>query len=825
MSIVSSYISARAPVFRINAQAVSIMDSILAIGIGLAVRVVIDFVGRQDNRLTGTLVGLWEGVVMQHFLKKMPQSFDPYVAYGVRLFVDFLFTESLWRLVLTLVWTGLGVILADIAPAIWVEVGLKRVWRQVRRDLYILTQSVPTIPWFARPRTVRFSPSRSASAIGSAPPSVVTNTTQAPTTRPTHLAPTPRKRPVPGEFPGYASETETELGSVLGLRSSRSDASTSPGTTHHRFSSLPRRRATVETESELSYDLDEGNISSSDSGYTRTPLLNEADMPIIEDEEEREVVLDKGKQKEEETTPKQNPMVLPPTPSDTTFALQHHQDEPHEVQPPVAEVPNIPDDEDWENISRREALHTPPPGAAKDTPPTPPAKDVQLTAGSSSPRPQHVPPPSAFTNQEQLVDATSVPPPVNNTLDGPSASDNTPLPAQPEVNPWESLTWSATPTADPAPVLAPVPAPAPTTTQSGDAMEYSFLGRPPSYSQFQFADFNNSDVPSQKDAVVNKIADDLLGLTEPFISGVSDAVEGQGKTEDTAAAKAKAPAQAKAKKGPASHSRQPSRTQTPTVEQQPAASAPEVKEQQTPEPQTTEQPKTVKAKRGSANNSRQPSRTPTPAVEQQSPASAPEVAAQQTTEQRTVQQTSATPAPTTAAAAETEADDEPLPEGSKERLARALELRKEATELNKGLVELKRQLKAAWSDDAIELAVQKQMLVDASMKKVEQMNQKADRWYIAACDGKAGIEPPVEIDIGTAAGNDVTDKAEEALTHLLLKNQPTFRILTALKARGKAQRSVLIPWLDDLNLANEADIIKPRLLVVTLPTTPISSDS
>ena len=70
------------------------MDSVIAIGLGLGLRALLDAV-TNDVYKSSALVGIWEGVVLNHFLTKMPKSYDPYVAFGVRLFVDFLFTESL----------------------------------------------------------------------------------------------------------------------------------------------------------------------------------------------------------------------------------------------------------------------------------------------------------------------------------------------------------------------------------------------------------------------------------------------------------------------------------------------------------------------------------------------------------------------------------------------------------------------------------------------------------------------------------------------------------------------------------------------------------
>ncbi|KIJ68132.1 hypothetical protein HYDPIDRAFT_47921, partial [Hydnomerulius pinastri MD-312] len=91
------------------------MESVLAIGVGLALRVVVDAATDNDNRVGGgsstiscVLVGLWEGVVLNHFVQKMPRSFDPYIGLGFRVFVDFLFTQSISRMALVALWTVVG---------------------------------------------------------------------------------------------------------------------------------------------------------------------------------------------------------------------------------------------------------------------------------------------------------------------------------------------------------------------------------------------------------------------------------------------------------------------------------------------------------------------------------------------------------------------------------------------------------------------------------------------------------------------------------------------------------------------------------------------
>src|SRR6266851_5059075 len=108
----------------------SSMDSIFAISLGFSLRLVVDAVSPHNVRIGSSLVGLWEGAVLYHFLEKWPMSFDPYLGLGFRLFVDFLFTESIHRLAIVVLWTGLGFVLSDVTPAFWYDKNLRRFYRR-----------------------------------------------------------------------------------------------------------------------------------------------------------------------------------------------------------------------------------------------------------------------------------------------------------------------------------------------------------------------------------------------------------------------------------------------------------------------------------------------------------------------------------------------------------------------------------------------------------------------------------------------------------------------------------------------------------------------
>ncbi|KAF7783010.1 hypothetical protein Agabi119p4_2386 [Agaricus bisporus var. burnettii] len=363
MSIVSRIFSSRSS-SRINARLAFFMDNLFAIGFGLGLRYVIDNFANHDIRVTSSLVGLWEGVVTFHFLKKLPRSLDPYIAYATRLFVDFMVTENVTRLILVVVWTGLGMILADIAPAIWYDVGGRRKWRRVRRDLYYMTRSVPRLPpLFPRARVVRFSPpvrpteiSESVSA-----PSVASPVPKTDIVPPTPVVTHPRvpKRPIPGGLPSsIISETDSEATSALGLRPSTSAA----GTSHAQFTIRQRAAPSEDIGSHTpSTSVDGSNVSSEPSSTSTETVSLAVDVDYQEENEIQALRLDKGKGREVEDdsagTPIRSQIQLPPTPSDS------YRPHPHRTSfvPTITGMPSIPDffesglGSDWENIRREEA--------------------------------------------------------------------------------------------------------------------------------------------------------------------------------------------------------------------------------------------------------------------------------------------------------------------------------------------------------------------------------------------------------------------------------------------------------------------------------------
>ena len=177
------------------------MDGVVAISLGFALRLVIVAASHYNDRVGGSLVGLWEGAVLYHFLEKWPMSFDPYVGLGFRLLVDFLFTESLYRLAIVLLWTGLGFILADVTPAFWYDKNLHRFYRRTRRFIrhFDWNSLKFPLPSGGIPR-VRFFELPPRSAPDTSPP---------PATR-------QRRHSVPGNFPESSHSSSDTSGQPSG---------------------------------------------------------------------------------------------------------------------------------------------------------------------------------------------------------------------------------------------------------------------------------------------------------------------------------------------------------------------------------------------------------------------------------------------------------------------------------------------------------------------------------------------------------------------------------------------------------------------------------
>lgn len=185
------------------------MDNVVAIGVGLALRAVIDILTDSDYRLTGTLMGLWEGFVLSHFLHKNPRNpNDAYLALATRFAIDFMLTNSLVRLALTGAWTLVGLLLADVAPSVWRETGLRHVYRALRKDVKAMRRAMPRWRIENDINVPNISISNPVPGLFSRPPasSIVSSTRAAPPASP---APILQRRSPLGSPSGQATSSVT----------------------------------------------------------------------------------------------------------------------------------------------------------------------------------------------------------------------------------------------------------------------------------------------------------------------------------------------------------------------------------------------------------------------------------------------------------------------------------------------------------------------------------------------------------------------------------------------------------------------------------------
>jgi hypothetical protein len=59
------------------------------------------------------MVGIWEGIVLHYFSQMSAPPLEPYIACGIRSFIDIIFTGNVSRTVVIVVWTGLTALVCD----------------------------------------------------------------------------------------------------------------------------------------------------------------------------------------------------------------------------------------------------------------------------------------------------------------------------------------------------------------------------------------------------------------------------------------------------------------------------------------------------------------------------------------------------------------------------------------------------------------------------------------------------------------------------------------------------------------------------------------
>ena len=210
------------------------MDSILSVALGLGLRVLINSVTHNLHRASA-LIGIWEGVVLNHFLVKHRRSVDPYVALGFRLFIDFLFTESILRMTIVVLWTGLGLVFSDLGRDLGKDRRFRRLWRRVRRLVV-----KPILGILPASSLTRVRPGGSTSSTISR--STLRSTATGSSSTSLRIPLRPSTRPVPGAFDQW-SEVSTDIGRVADNESTTSVSHASGSSLSRDISLAPPARS------------------------------------------------------------------------------------------------------------------------------------------------------------------------------------------------------------------------------------------------------------------------------------------------------------------------------------------------------------------------------------------------------------------------------------------------------------------------------------------------------------------------------------------------------------------------------------------------------
>ncbi|KIJ18590.1 hypothetical protein PAXINDRAFT_128826 [Paxillus involutus ATCC 200175] len=339
------------------------MESVLAISVGLVLRVVVDVATDNDDRIGGVIVGLWEGVVLNHFVRKMPRSYDPYIGLGFRIFVDFLFTQSLSRLALVALWTVVGMLLADVAPSVWYDSGLRRIYRRIRKDVRHMKRAVPDIRIKNDIPSVRFfTPTRATStAVAGSIRSDRAAIARSPAPSPT--PPRLQRHSPPGTFPDGSGWSETDVEVTIHERvvvnpgpspsfiSSREDVGFgSVDTTHLRTpraqtTHLPETTTTV-TQTQNRTVLLETVVGAAAFGATTSTFIDDAsrrNLPTIPDDDWVNVSRPSRSNSPVHVSEHEPPHEPQPDPSAFTFDNQPRPISVVVPTPPINTLPNITD--------------------------------------------------------------------------------------------------------------------------------------------------------------------------------------------------------------------------------------------------------------------------------------------------------------------------------------------------------------------------------------------------------------------------------------------------------------------------------------------------
>ncbi|TDL26078.1 hypothetical protein BD410DRAFT_895512 [Rickenella mellea] len=123
------------------------MDSLVAIISGIAMRVSVSMIFGQSLKVAALLTGLWDGILLHRSMRRTKYRSsdllsDPYLQAAFAVLFELTMNRSLLRIVVVSLGWCLGVVLADVGPAIWYDIGGEDLPRELERLWYDLSRSL-----------------------------------------------------------------------------------------------------------------------------------------------------------------------------------------------------------------------------------------------------------------------------------------------------------------------------------------------------------------------------------------------------------------------------------------------------------------------------------------------------------------------------------------------------------------------------------------------------------------------------------------------------------------------------------------------------------
>ena len=120
------------------------MNTETSISLGIVVRVFVNLLCSENIKLAAALLGLWDGLLIHRsWVERRLFEPDTILLLAAGFLFDHVIFASVVRTVTLLLGCGLGIVLSDIGPDIWYEIGGDRIIKDVNRGAESVLAAIP----------------------------------------------------------------------------------------------------------------------------------------------------------------------------------------------------------------------------------------------------------------------------------------------------------------------------------------------------------------------------------------------------------------------------------------------------------------------------------------------------------------------------------------------------------------------------------------------------------------------------------------------------------------------------------------------------------